>query len=43
MTQNEMEMIELIRKSKNPEKALIVAIEILTNFLSSLEGGFYNA
>ena len=33
MTDNELILIEAIRQSADPEKALITAIEIITDFL----------
>ena len=33
MTDNERELLNTIRQSKNPEKALIMAISIITNYL----------
>lgn len=33
MTENEIALINLIRNNKNPEQALITAIEIISNFL----------
>lgn len=34
MTGNEMEMIRIIRNSKDPAKALYIAIDILSRFLA---------
>ena len=34
MTEIEKELIELIRKSENPQQSLIKAIKIITNFLA---------
>ena len=34
MTQNEMELIRIIRESEDPAKALVMAIQIMTDFLS---------
>lgn len=33
MTENEIELIEMIRNHKNPEKAFITALEIILVFL----------
>ena len=38
MTENEKELIELIRNSKDPEKALITAVNIIVDFLKSGAG-----
>ena len=37
MSENESLLIELIRNHKNPEKALVTAIEIIVSFLSHPE------
>lgn len=37
MTENETELIETIRNHKDPEKALLVAIEIIVDFLNHHE------
>ena len=34
MTENEMEMIRIIRNSKDPAKALYIAIDILSRYLA---------
>ena len=34
MSDNERELIDLIRGSKDPEKAVVVAVEIIVEFLS---------
>ena len=33
MTQNEMELIRIIRESEDPAKAMVTAIQIMTDFL----------
>ena len=33
MSDNEMELLNIIRKSEDPEKALAVAVQIITNEL----------
>ena len=33
MTENEMELIRLIRESKDPAKAMVTAVEIICQFL----------
>ena len=33
MTENEMELIRLIRESKDPAKAMVAAVEIICQFL----------
>ena len=33
MTQNEMELIRIIRESEDPAKAMVMAIQIMTDFL----------
>lgn len=33
MTENEIELIEMIRNNPNPEQALVTAIEIIIDFL----------
>lgn len=41
MNENEMKLIGMIRESDNPEKALAVAMEVVTDFLrqyQSFEG-----
>lgn len=37
MTQNELELLNLIREHDNPEQALITAIEIIVEHLNLLE------
>lgn len=37
MTENELKLLEVIRESSNPEKALIMAIEIILQFLEQPE------
>lgn len=37
MTENEVKLIEMIRNSKDPEKALIAAVEIIVNFLKDCQ------
>ena len=34
MTQNEIELIRIIRESEDPAKALVMAIQIMTDFLA---------
>ena len=34
MTQNEMELIRIIRESEDPAKAVVMAIKIMTDFLA---------
>lgn len=36
MTQNEMELIRTIRESEDPAKAMVMAIQIMTDFLAEL-------
>lgn len=38
MTENEVKLIEMIRNSKDPEKALITAVNIIVDFLKSGAG-----
>ena len=38
MTENEEKLIDLIRNSKDPEKALITAVNIIVDFLKNTEG-----
>ena len=33
MNENEMKLIGMIRESDDPEKALVVAVEVITDFL----------
>ena len=35
MTENERELLKLIREHENPEKALLIAFEIMSHFLKS--------
>ena len=37
MTENETMLINLIREHKNPEKALVKAVEVILSFLSHPE------
>lgn len=37
MTTNEIEMINIIRESKNPEQALLIAINVISEFLEQLQ------
>ena len=37
MTDNEIELLKLIRNNDNPERALITAIEIILSHLTHLE------
>lgn len=37
MTDHEKEMIQFIRNSSNPEKALEIAIAVITEYLQQLE------
>ena len=34
MTQNDMELIRIIRESEDPAKAMVMAIQIMTDFLA---------
>ena len=34
MTQNEIELIRIIRESEDPAKAMVLAIQIMTDFLA---------
>lgn len=36
LSENEKELLALIRQSKDPTKALLIAVEIITNYLSQL-------
>ncbi len=36
MTQDELELIEMIRAHKSPDLALITAVEVITNYLKQL-------
>lgn len=37
MTENETTLLDMIRGNKNPEQALLVAVEIITDFLNHRE------
>lgn len=37
MTENEMKLLEVIRESSDPEKALITAIEVIIRYLEQSE------
>jgi hypothetical protein len=37
MTENEIMLIEAIRNHPNPENAIVIAIEIISNFLKQSE------
>lgn len=37
MTTNELELIEMIRNHKNPEKAFVTALEIILSFVNHHE------
>lgn len=37
MNENEMKLIGMIRESEDPEKALTVAVEVITDFLKQLQ------
>lgn len=37
MNQNEKELIEMIRDHSDPERALCVAIDVITSYLAQLE------
>ena len=37
MSENEIALIEMIRNNPNPENAMIIALEIISNFLKQLE------
>lgn len=39
LTQNELSLINYIRNSDNPAKALMVAIEVISNFLLEQQEG----
>lgn len=36
LTENEKELLEMIRQSKDPTKALLIAVEIIASYLSQL-------
>lgn len=36
MNENEMKLIGLIRESDDPERAIVVAVEVITDFLTQL-------
>ena len=38
MTENEVKLIEMIRNSRDPEKALVTAVNIIVDFLKSGAG-----
>lgn len=38
MSENETMLINLIREHKNPEKALVVAVEIIIDYLQHQDG-----
>ena len=38
MNENEIRLIEMIRNSKDPEKALITAVNVIVDFLKSGSG-----
>lgn len=37
MTNNEIELLELIRNSDNPEQAIVTAVEIILSYISNPE------
>ena len=37
MTDNELELLELIKNQPNPEQAILIAIEIISDFLKQPE------
>lgn len=37
MTENELELLYIIRNNENPEKALKIAIDLVMNFLNERE------
>ena len=37
MTDNETTLLDMIRKNDNPERALLIAIEVIVDFLSHHE------
>ena len=37
MNENEMKLIGMIRESDDPEKALVVAVEVITDFLKQFQ------
>ena len=34
MTENEMKLLEMIRKNDNPEQALLVAVKVIADYLN---------
>lgn len=36
MTENEKELIRIVRESSNPEKAVMIAIEIIARYIQGL-------
>lgn len=41
MTENELELLTLIRENENPEKALKIAMDLLIDFLDGREAPQY--
>lgn len=39
MTNNEQELIDIIRTSNNPQQAVITAIDIICQYITHLRGG----
>lgn len=37
MTNNEMELVDLVRNHSNPTQAILIAIDTITSFLRQLE------
>lgn len=37
MEQNQIELLRLIRTNKSPERALVVAVEVIIDYLKNLE------
>jgi hypothetical protein len=37
MSENEMKLIGMIRESDDPEKAIVVAVEVITDFLKQFQ------
>ena len=43
MTDNELELLYIIRTSENPEKALKIALDLILDFLPSVEAPQYTS
>lgn len=39
MTEHEKQLIEIIRNSSDPQKALVIAINVITDYLASKRNG----